>query len=198
MRMNASRVLCALISALCLLTSNQQIYLAQTASTTVQRCPDDEQFIITQESGRSLNSWRGLMPLKSTRRDVEQLIGKASWSQGSTFIYELACGRLNVVYSKGSCKLTQVQRWNVPQDVLIKMEFAPGSLIRVKDLNLPTDHYTRQQQLHPQNWVEYRNKEDGILINALLDKKGDTVAVITYQPTRTQEELFLCPPRRTQ
>lgn len=195
MKTIAMTVLFAVISAFCVL-SNEQVNPTQITSAALQGCPNSE--YITQESGTSSNSWRGLSPLKSTRVHVEALLGKASWSHGSTFIYDMPCGRLNVVYSKGSCELTEVQRWNVAQDVLIRMEFAPRTIVRVKALNLPANRYTKHQQLHPENWVEYRNKQDGILIKALREKKGDTVAVITYQPTKTQEDFFLCPSKPTQ
>lgn len=191
MRTIAIPVLCALVFTFCFSTGNQR-NPTQTTSTAIQGCPDSEYII--QENGRSSNSWRGLLPLKSTRTDVEALMGKANWSFGSTSTYDISCGRLNVVYSKGSCELTEVQRWNVPQDVVIRMEFAPRTVVRIKDLNLPANRYTQQQQLHPENWVEYRNIQDGILINALRDKKGDTVAIITYKPEKRQEELLLCPP----
>lgn len=195
MRTIAVPVLCALISTFCFSTSNQR-NSRQTRLTAVQGCPDNG--YITQENGRSSNSWRRLSPLKSTRVDVEALVGKASGSLGSTFTYDIPCGRLNVVYSKGNCELTEVQRWNVSSDVVIKMELALRTVVLVKALNLPANRYTRQQQLHPENWVEYRNKEDGILISALRDKKGDTVTVITYQPTRAQEDFFLCPSKLAQ
>lgn len=189
-------VLSAVISVFCLSTNNEQINPTQATSTRVQTCADSE--YIMQESGRSSNSWCGLLPLKSTRTDVEALVGKPSWSYGSTLVYDRPYGRLNAVYSKGNCELTDVQRWNVPQDVLIRMEFAPRTIVRVRSLKLPLNRYTRQPQPHPENWVEYRNKQDGILINALRDKKGDTVAVITYQPTKEQEDFFLCRSQRRQ
>jgi hypothetical protein len=72
------------------------------------------------------------------------------------------------------------------------MEFAPRQTILVKDLNIALEGYARRQQLHPENWIEYRSKEYGILITALLAPKGDTVAVIAYGPTDKQEELLLC------
>jgi hypothetical protein len=157
-----------------------------------QRCPERIEYITDTKSGRPSNSWRGLVPLKSTRSGVEVLFGKASWSHGSTFIYETPCGRLDVVYSRGHCELTDAQRWNVPQDVVIRMEFAPRHAILVRDLKIGSKNYVRAQQPHPENWVDYQNKQDGIQITALLSPQGDTVAVIAYQPTKQQEELLLC------
>jgi len=190
--------LCVLLSALCLSTTPKLGDLEELSAPPYQRCPDTIEYIAGNESGKPSNSWSGLVPLKSTRRDVEALVGKVSWSHDSTFIYEMPCGRLDVVYSRGNCELTDVQRWNVPQDVVVRMEFAPRQTILVKDLNIASQSYVRRQQLHPENWVEYRSKEDGILITALLAPKGDTVAVIAYEPTKKQEEQLLCRAQRNE
>ena len=129
------------------------------------------------------------MPLKSTRVDVEELVGKAKWSHGSTFIYETPCGRLDVLYSRGVCKLTDVQRWNVPEDYVIRMEFAPRRKVLVKDLNLSPNRFVREQESHPKNWVQYRSAEDGIRISAVIGKKGDSVMVISYEPKKEDDSL---------
>lgn len=192
MKIVARHCLYILLSGLCLSTTHKPGNLEKLPPSLFQRCPDTVGFIADSRSGRPSNSWDRLVPLKSTRHDVEALVGKVKWSHGSTFIYEMPCGRLDVVYSRGSCELTNVQRWNVPQDVVIRMEFAPRQTILVRDLNLASEAYARRQPLHPENWVEYRSKENGILITALRARKGDTVAVIAYEPTKKQEELLLC------
>ena len=45
--------------------------------------------------------WRGIVPLHSTRADVERLVGSPMTPNGIT--YDLKNERVNVVYSDGGC-----------------------------------------------------------------------------------------------
>lgn len=137
------------------------------------------------------NAWRGLVPLHSTRVEVERVLGKPKWSHGSTFIYESECERVDVLYSKGACELSGVTRWNVPADVVIKLEVAPRNKMLVKDLKFELKRYLRDQESHPENWVLYRSAEDGIRVRAILGEKEETVMVITYE-ARSNDKVLRC------
>lgn len=119
---------------------------------------------------------RGIVPLRSTREDVERLLGKPQWSRGATFIFESECERVDVLYSKGECELSGVERWKVPKDVVVKLVVASRDILFVKQLNRELNRYSRQQESHPPNWVEYRSAEDGIRVLAMLDKRGKGIA----------------------
>lgn len=68
------------------------------------------------------NAWRDLVPLRSTRGEVEKLLGKPTFSLGSRYLYENENERVDVIYSPGSCELIGTERWNVAKDVVIRME----------------------------------------------------------------------------
>lgn len=167
---------------------------SQSASpvNSVQDCESTARYTLITDRNKPIISWLGLVPLQSTRIDVEQVLGKAKWSHGSTFIYETACERVNVVYSKGACEVSEVYRYNVPADVVIKFEIAPKQKIVVSTLKL-SQSYVRQQESHPANWVQYRNREDGIRVDSLIDNNVETVRVITYEP-RAREKDRECSP----
>ena len=59
------------------------------------------------------NSWRGIVPLHSTRVDVEKLLGKPISSRGATFVYDTNEQRINILYSSGKCVLSGSEKWNV-------------------------------------------------------------------------------------
>jgi hypothetical protein len=138
------------------------------------------------------NAWRGIIPLYSTRAYVERLLGKHKWSHGATFIYESESERVDVLYSKGVCKLSGVELWRVPEDVVIKLEVASRSNMFVRDLKLDPHRYVRQEESHPANWVEYRSVDDGIRVKAMLDGKEEKILLIIYEP-RTKDKQLQCP-----
>ncbi len=127
--------------------------------------------------------------MRSTREDVEPLLGKAKWSHGATSIYDSECERVNVLYSKGICELSGVERWKVPKDTVIRLEVAPAAKLFVKDLKLDPNRYVRQPESHPANWVEYRSVEDGIRVRAMLDEKEEQVLIFTYEPRKKDKDL---------
>lgn len=150
-------------------------------SSKGQDCATVARYAPTKDTNKPVNSWLGLVPLKSTRVDVETVLGQAKWSHGSTFIYETACERVDVVYSKGACETSEVYRYDVPARVVIRFEIAPKQKINVSDLKL-NQSYIRQQESHPANWVQYQSREEGIRIDALTDNDVETITVLTYEP----------------
>ena len=156
--------------------------LSEPPFSSFQDCASVSRYAPTKETNKPVNSWLGLVPLKATILDVEQVLGKAKWSHGSTLVYETACERVDVVYSKGACKNSEVYRYDVPANVAIRFEIAPKQKITVADLKL-NQSYVRQQESHPANWVEYRNREKGIRIHALTDNNAEIINVLTYEPT---------------
>ena len=171
---------------------NEQGSLSASAFPSFQNCESVARY--TPIKDMPVNSWLGLVPLRSTNLDVERELGKAKWSHGSTFVYETACERVSVVYSKGVCEVSEVYRYNVPANVVIRFEVAPKRKITVSDLKL-NQSYVRQQESHPANWVQYRSREDGIRVNALSGNNVETITVFTYEP-RVIDKDRECPPTK--
>jgi hypothetical protein len=135
------------------------------------------------------NSWSGLVPLRSTRGDVEKLLGKSKMSHGFTYIYENENERVDVLYSAGSCEPSGVERWNVPNDVVIWMEVIPRKSILIKDLHLDSKKYRRFQWSHPDNWVDYWNKEEGVIVHSIIWGKAEELYFFEYRPTAKDATL---------
>jgi hypothetical protein len=78
--------------------------------------------------------WRGIVPLQSTRADVERLPGPASNECKST--YYLDDVNLFFLYaSSGECNAGS-GAWNVPPDTVILFSVIPKLKPRLSDLNL--------------------------------------------------------------
>jgi hypothetical protein len=146
----------------------------------------------TLQAGVPTNSWHGIVPLRSTRVDVEKLLGNPASSRRSTFVYETYIERVKVVFSAGKCVLSGSERWNVASDVVITIEVRPKKPKLIQDLRLDPNRYPRFQESHPENWFLYRNKDDGVMIETVLFEGEEHIDSISYFPT-TKDTGLRCP-----
>jgi hypothetical protein len=135
------------------------------------------------------NTWNGLVPLGSTRAEVEQLLGTPKMSHGFVHTYETKDDRVDVLYSAGTCALSGVEKWNVPSDVVISMQVNPRRTISFDSLHLDSKKYFRFREAHPDNWVQYWSEADGIFVHTIFYDKNEEVYFIEYRPTAKQRNL---------
>jgi len=133
--------------------------------------------------------WRGLVPLHSTRPDVQRLLGPPKISKGVASTFETKDERVLAFYSNGRCKARSTNEWNVPLGTLLSITIHPNAQLLVKDLKLGTN-YERVPDLHAQGVVYYFSKEDGVRISARVLKDNDEdVDSITYEPRLADSHL---------
>ena len=144
---------------------------------------------VKRVDGTASNAWNTLVPLHSSREDVERELGKPYIARGSLYIYKTREETVNVWYSAGCCELSKVERWNVPADTVIKMEVSPMRTVLVRDLHLDQE-YVRIKEAHPENWIMYWDTERGVMVHAALNKGREEVMSITYEPTAKDKSLY--------
>src|SRR5690242_19051594 len=137
------------------------------------------------------NAWNNLVPLHSSRQDVESKLGEPDLSLGFTSIYKTRKETVNVLFSAGCCELSKVERWNVPAGTVIRMVVTPRRTVLVRNLHLDRE-YVRIKEAHPENWIMYWNTERGIMVHAVLNNGREEVMSITYEPTAKDKSLY-CP-----
>jgi hypothetical protein len=76
-------------------------------------------------------SWRKIIPLKSTRKDVEKLLGSPSDKQLATYKTEDA--NIEVNYSKERCK---DNGWNVPADTVLSYRVYSRKILSINTINI--------------------------------------------------------------
>ena len=70
--------------------------------------------------------WKSITPLKSTKTDVEKILGKPVEKSESEFIYEIADGKIYVYYASRRCR-GKLPGWNVDTDTVLGLSFVPNS-----------------------------------------------------------------------
>ncbi len=128
--------------------------------------------------------WRGIVPLHSTRAQVEDLIGQPLFN-GRTYV--LKNERVNVVYSEGRCDRDKVE-WNVPPNTVLGITIYPTKML-ISDLRIDLSQYEKDIDKQNPDLVSYINKKLGTGFRA---RSNGEVVVIEYFPTDDDKNLR-CP-----
>jgi len=139
-----------------------------------------------------VEGWRGLVPLHSTRTDVERLLGAPTKSHGVASTYDTKNERVHIFYSGGPCKKGVSEEWNVPADTILSLTVHPNAKLLVDSLKLDKSKYRREGDPHADLIVYYVNKEEGIRVEARMLEDGEDVDSITYEPAAKDSRLR-CP-----
>lgn len=132
--------------------------------------------------------WRGIVPLRSARQDVEKVIGSPRTPGGSS--YETADESVFVEYSDGPCEKGWPYGWNVVPDTVVTISVSPKSTVALTALNLDESKYEKWRGGHISDRVHYTNHKEGVDLE--VDEFWGNVISINYVPTAADRHLQ-CP-----
>jgi hypothetical protein len=131
-------------------------------------------------------AWKKIIPLRSTRGDVERAMGPPTESNGTT--YDLKNERVMVFYTGGSCKPGWPYGWNVGPNVVTKIAIYPKIKLTLTELGIDVTGYQKTQNIRL-GGVDYTSKDTGISIGL---KDNGQVDVIQVEPG-LKDNALLCP-----
>jgi hypothetical protein len=124
--------------------------------------------------------WHGIVPLHSTRTDVERQLGLPRESRGLAATYDTDSERVLVFYSGERCNKGE---WNVPRDTVVGFTVSPNSKVLLSSLKLDKTKYKHVPDYHLQGAVHYVNREDGVRVETrLTEGEDEQVISISYDP----------------
>src|SRR5437868_6730956 len=106
--------------------------------------------------------WRGIVPLHSTRADVERLVGKPNDEYDT---YDFESKRVYIMYSSDPCTEGEVGSYNVPRDTVIGIDVSPKRRLTLSDLGIDLSKYKKSTDPTNEPRALYRNEEEGIAID---------------------------------
>jgi hypothetical protein len=139
----------------------------------------------------SAQEWKKIVPLKTTRAEVEAILGTAQGDYSA--IYQLKEGSLFVEYSSGPCRPERKGGWNVPENVVVSLGFSPRYKKRVKDMKLDPKRFRKVVDNHVLGVIYYINDEDGITFE-IQEGKIDS---IDYRPQKNTTIYYAEPYKKT-
>ena len=132
--------------------------------------------------------WRGLVPLHSTRADVERLLGSPTevLSTYSTF-YRTASETVIVSYANGlPCGIGEkYSQWRVPANTIENILVTPLKGFPVSQLSIDQTKFEKRSGGHRPEDTYYINDQDGESIRVYL---GD-VMIMSFYPSRIDAHL---------
>ena len=135
--------------------------------------------LLTLQSVIHAKEWRGIVPLHSTRADVERLFGsKVVRCGNSSCIYDLNEEILFVLYATNSdCKNDDdTSAWKVPVNTVIELRVAFKKDRPLSELGFDLSKFERVEDNHLPGWIYYLNLEEGVRIEGGLV----TASGVTY------------------
>lgn len=136
--------------------------------------------------------WRGIVPLHSTREDVERLLGQSN--EKCQCGYSLNDVNVSVVYANGKpCGEEEsndwrVGGWRVPRDTVIQLTVYYKPRRRLSELKIDVSRYKKISNEELPGVFYYVDADEGVRIEVV----GDTVGGITYFPAAKDSNLS-CP-----
>jgi hypothetical protein len=134
--------------------------------------------------------WRGIVPLKSTRADVERLFGKPN----GLGRYEFDNERAYIDYAKG-CDQLQDCLCVVPKDTVISIFVTLETNLKLSELKIDRSKYKKSRSAHLPSILNFTNDEEGVTYT--IDETDEEVMHITYLPSaRDCKNLINSNPRQ--
>jgi len=131
--------------------------------------------------------WRTIVVMRSTREDVEKLLGHSQY-EGFSASYPVKDGRLQVEYYPfNHCGSEPGANLRVPQWTVVEMTYEPDNPPRLADLNLNLKKFRKQRESPDvPDLISYINNKDGVDYTFQADK---TLNDIRYFPAKRFDYL---------
>jgi hypothetical protein len=143
-------------------------------------------FLVTfSPRGADGKAWRGIVPLHSTRADVERLWGPASADDSS---YEIDGGRVLFVYSSQGCQEGLPGGWNVPANTVVSISISSTKEIKLADVLVAGKTYDQFYRVHTPQLVDYVDIQEGVRY-ATID---ESVQSTTYFGSEADDKKLRC------
>jgi hypothetical protein len=113
-------------------------------------------FVLTIAPSLSARGWRGIIPLRSTRADVERVLGKP---RDRDYLYQTEIDFVRVDYAKGPCD-GWPRGWNVPSDTVLTL--AVSSFANPVFSELHIDIATFSKTYDDASFTYYANRAQGV------------------------------------
>ena len=134
--------------------------------------------------------WHGIVPLHSTRMDVERILGKPNAKYDR---YDLEDEQVAFIYSRKPCSEGLQGMWNIPFDTVISIRVFPKRDLLLSELNIEKSKFKKEADPFVRTHVSYTNSDEGI-VYVVFDKgiKDSEKVLETYYEPAKNDYYLLC------
>ena len=146
--------------------------------------------MLAMVSPSQTQDWRKIIPLQSTRADVERILGKPEKESPGFSYYKFKDGDVLIWYSSKPCEGPS-GGWRVPPGTVTGISFSYSDpQPRFAELKLDKSKYKRVMEGDYLDFAAYRNEEEGISYS-VNEPKG-LISSVTYSPV-AKDDYLRCP-----
>ena len=133
--------------------------------------------------------WNNIYPLKSTRADVEKILGKCEDSNSAwNCLYKMKEQNVYISYSIGeSCEKGAV--WNVSKGTVdeISIYLKDGGII-LRNLKFDLKDFVEEEDYELPGLIHFTNENNGVS----FEVRGGFAKTFRYGPTLEERKKFVC------
>jgi hypothetical protein len=144
--------------------------------------------------GAEAKGWRGIVPLHSTRADVERLLGPPTEQHTEySVLYRTENETLIINYAKGlPCGIGEkYSQWRVPRGTVESISITPNRGSPLSQLSIDESKYKKRSGGHRAEDIYYINEQDGEILRVFQNEVMD----ITYSARSSDEHLRCAVPK---
>jgi hypothetical protein len=128
--------------------------------------------------------WRGIVPLHSTRNDVEKLFGLSAYGGGYAYEFENERVFFHYQYADKPCE-KDLRGWEVPLNTVLAITVYPKNKTLFVKLGLDLNNYAVKPPTCLPGIYNYHNIEEGIGYSV----NNEVVDIISYVPSAKDKSL---------
>ena len=140
--------------------------------------------------------WRGIVPLESTRADVERLLGRPKDPIDGR--YYLSDEIVFFEYAGNGCKQSpnvagwpnRPVRWNVKPDTVVLIGIKHRNPLPLSSLFKDLSKFTRSADTHQSTIFYYEDKSEGFTIETFEEDGVELIRGYIYEPGAGHESLL--------
>jgi hypothetical protein len=139
-------------------------------------------------AGAEAKGWRGIVPLHSTRADVERLLGPPTEKLSDySVLYRTGTETVIINYARGlPCGIGEKYgQWRVPRDTVESILITPKMGSPLSKLSIDESNYKKSSGGHRPQDIYFTNERDGESLRVFMND----VMEITYSPAASDEHL---------
>jgi hypothetical protein len=136
--------------------------------------------------------WRTLVPLVTTRNEVEAELGAPSSGKEYILIYDTTEERITVWYGGAKRSATDKCRWDIPNETVFNFLLAPKKKVRLADVKIDLTKYQKQKALEMVQDYYYYNEDEGVTITTRIVAGEEILLSIERGPDAAQKKTHCC------
>jgi hypothetical protein len=129
-------------------------------------------------------AWRGIVPLHSTRADVERLLGPSNLEDSG---YDIGGERVSTSYSSQGCQEGLPAGWKVPANTVVSISVSSKNETKLADVLISGKNYDQIYRVHTQ-MVDYVDVQDGVRYTTI----DGAVQTTTYFGSEADDKKLRC------